>query len=60
MAEATSYYEAWQAQNRKLLKEGWTLSTVNLTNGDVQHWAKKGALEIRVDPPDYHSPHTGN
>jgi hypothetical protein len=58
--ETTTYYEAWQAQNRKLAAEGWTLSTIYMVNGDVQHWADKGNLRIRVDPPTYDSPHTGN
>lgn len=51
MQEATTYYEAWQAQNRKLLAEGWTLSTITPVAGPPEHWAEKGELRIRVDPP---------
>lgn len=44
-------WEKWRAENRRLSREGWMLSTYYLGDGSVEHWATKEGVELRVDPP---------
>lgn len=41
--------EAWRAENRRLLIEGWSISTNIMTDGTVEEWAIKGDQKIRRD-----------
>jgi hypothetical protein len=43
-------WEAWRTNNRRLLDDGYTLSTTIGLDGSVECWATRGAERIRRDP----------
>lgn len=45
-------FEEWQKQNRRLLLEGWSSTTLYMLDGSVEHWAEKDGLSLRNDPPE--------
>ncbi len=43
-------WEAWRANNRRLLDEGYVLDTNIFLDGSVECWATRGDERIRRDP----------
>lgn len=43
-------WAAWRAENLRLIREGWTLSTTQMIDGTVEEWAEKDGVRKRRDP----------
>lgn len=43
-------WRAWRAENRRLMDEGWSLSTHIMVDGSVEEWAERAGVRIRRDP----------
>lgn len=43
-------WEAWRANNRRLLDEGWSIGTEFRTDGSVREYAEKDGVRIGRQP----------
>jgi hypothetical protein len=43
---------AWQFKNRRLIREGWTLTTCYMVNGDIEHYAEKDGERVDNNPSE--------